>query len=267
MPRCHHPADPFSMKISTAPRDAAAAAQENPGLWPGTDERFSGYGVMGLPFASGHYLAMRNMPAATTGPEYRTIWHRAPNGTWTFISDSGPEQTCARYFAPGDSAIIVHSEITVTWEGPYSLRVEVPDTLDWGIEMAATPATMAMSALMRPIPPRMWRNRVFQRAIRAAAPALLRSGNVNIRGAAPNGQRFVWGPRRVWTITHSRAILRGVDLGLQRPPRVQLRLGDFWLPQRGLFAIGASAFENFDPTRHVLPSGSTVISQPGRNES
>jgi len=41
------------MDIFKTPRDAAVAAQRNPVLWPGTDERFTGYGVMGLPFRRG----------------------------------------------------------------------------------------------------------------------------------------------------------------------------------------------------------------------
>jgi hypothetical protein len=69
------------MDIFKTPRDAAVAAQRNPVLWPGTDERFTGYGVMGLPFRSGHYLAMRHIPASSIGPEYRTVWHYAPDGT------------------------------------------------------------------------------------------------------------------------------------------------------------------------------------------
>ena len=51
-----------------SPRDAALELQRNPILWPGTDERFTGYGVIGLPFASGHYLALRNMAATSIGP-------------------------------------------------------------------------------------------------------------------------------------------------------------------------------------------------------
>jgi len=85
------------MDIFKTSRDAAVAAQWNPVLWPGTDERFTGYGVMGLPFRSGHYLAMRHIPASSIGPEYRTVWHYAPGGTWTFITDRRSEHTCARY--------------------------------------------------------------------------------------------------------------------------------------------------------------------------
>jgi hypothetical protein len=33
-------------------------AEQSAALGPGDDERFSGYGVMGLPFSTGHVLAM-----------------------------------------------------------------------------------------------------------------------------------------------------------------------------------------------------------------
>ena len=63
-----------------SPRDAALELQRNPILWPGTNERFTGYGVIALPFASGHYLALRNMAATSIGPGYRNVWHRSPDG-------------------------------------------------------------------------------------------------------------------------------------------------------------------------------------------
>jgi hypothetical protein len=111
------------MDIFKTPRDAAVAAQRNPVLWPGTDERFTGYGVMGLPFRRGHYLAMRHIPASSIGPEYRTVWRDAPDGTCTFITDRRPEHTCA------------------------------PDMLDWRIELGSAPATVMMTALSHRLPP------------------------------------------------------------------------------------------------------------------
>ena len=39
-----------------------------PSLPDGDDERFVGFGVMGLPFAGGHYLALRHFPATTFSP-------------------------------------------------------------------------------------------------------------------------------------------------------------------------------------------------------
>ena len=108
---------------------------------------------MGLPFRSGHYLAMRHISASSIGPDYRTVWHYAPDGTWAFIADRRPEHTCARYFAPGDSALTLYADIASKWDGPHSLRVTVPDMLDWRIELGSTPATVMMTALSHRLPP------------------------------------------------------------------------------------------------------------------
>ncbi len=43
----------------------------------------------------------------------------------------------------------------------------------------------------------------------------------------------------------------GVDLGESGPVPEQAHLADFWLPQRGLFAIGGSFFAAYDPARHA----------------
>ena len=231
------------------PRDAALELQRNPILWPGTDERFTGYGVMGLPFASGHYLALRNMAATSIGPGNRTVWHRAPDGQWTFIADAAPEQSCARYFA-SDAAQTVYTKVETSWDGPHSLRVTVPDLLDWRMELASTPATVLMSALGRRLPAAAWRSERFQRMMARAAGPMLRAGRMGMAGITPNGQRFTAAPWLIWTISSSSAILRGVDLGSPRPLHRQLRLGDFWLPQRGLFALANAALENFDPSKH-----------------
>ncbi len=42
----------------------------------------------------------------------------------------------------------------------------------------------------------------------------------------------------------------GIDIGAPGPLPQQEHLGDFWIPQRGLFVIGQAFFEPLDPTRH-----------------
>ncbi len=39
----------------------------------GNAERFAGYGVMGIPFASGHVLAMRRFVASSLGEAYTSV--------------------------------------------------------------------------------------------------------------------------------------------------------------------------------------------------
>lgn len=56
-------------------------AEIHPTLPSGAEEeRFSGYGVMGMPFASGHYLALRHFPASSVGAGYDAVWYRDPAG-------------------------------------------------------------------------------------------------------------------------------------------------------------------------------------------
>lgn len=55
----------------------------------------------------------------------------------------------------------------------------------------------------------------------------------------------------MWFIRDSKAHLRGKDLGQVASLPVQDRLGDFWIPQRGIFMVGSSAFEPFDPATHL----------------
>jgi len=47
---------------------AGAAATKLMDLPSGDDERVVGFGVMGLPFAGGHYLAFRDFPATSFSP-------------------------------------------------------------------------------------------------------------------------------------------------------------------------------------------------------
>jgi hypothetical protein len=53
-------------------------------------------------------------------------------------------------------------------------------------------------------------------------------------------------------IEGSTAFVGGTDLGEPGPLEEQDSLADFWIPQRGLFAVGGSFFEPYDPARHVL---------------
>ena len=46
------------------------------------------------------------------------------------------------------------------------------------------------------------------------------------------------------------AVVDGVDLGPMGALERQARLGDFWIPNRGIFAFGDARFEVLDPARH-----------------
>ena len=78
----------------------AASVRLDPALPPGDDDRVAGFGVIGLPFASGHYLALRCFTASSFGPPYKSLWHRDPAGAWTIYSTVDAGYSCPRYIGP-----------------------------------------------------------------------------------------------------------------------------------------------------------------------
>lgn len=237
---------------SAEPAALVARMERRPALPSGAGERFSGYGVMAAPFRSGHILAMRRFSASSIGHGYTSVWHRAPDGLWTFWSTSPPLEACPRYFG-GAIARAVTAPIDVRWVGPRRLVIQVEDArLHWEMELETTLATRLLNAFGRLLPERAWRSRAVLRAMAGVAGPLLHAGHLGLSGRAPNGQWFAANPMLVWTIDHASAELDGRDLGTPGPVPDQARLGDFWIPQRGLFAIGRAFFEHADPARHRL---------------
>ena len=224
------------------PSSPRTLAEQPPALPPGDDlERFAGYGVMGLPFASGHCLALRHFPASSIGPGYDSVWHRDPAGRWVMYTSGATQSGCPRYFGPALSESRT-ADITVTWTGPDEFHVTVDDTIVWSVVLARSPATRAMSAVGSLMPATLWRNqRVLALMSRVAGP-LLGVGRVGLTGQTPNGQWFRANPRRLWVIQRSRATVDDVDLGPPGALSEQARLGEFWLPQRGMFVIGEAYF-------------------------
>ena len=137
------------------PRSIAEHTREVP---PGDgQERFAGYGVMGQPFASGHYLAMRHFPASSVGAGYDSVWHRDPDGRWIIYSSNSPENSCARYFG-SDLADARTADIKVTWTGPSAFTVRVDETLVWELDVGRSAATAAMTGMGKLMPGAMWRS-------------------------------------------------------------------------------------------------------------
>lgn len=234
----------------------ASDAEQNAVLAPGADERFSGYGVMGVPFSSGHVLAMRRFPITSVGPGYTSVWLRRPSGGWTMYADVPPSVSCARYFGAGLEAA-VQCPIRITWMGDSALTVRIGGDVDltWDLEMEATPVTRAMTAALTRLPGQVLANPSVLKAMGAISGPVLRAGHVGLAGKVPNGQGFRAQPRSMWFVFRSSATLAGEDLGNPQPLQEQARLGGFWIPQRGIFVIGASSFDAFDPARHFPADG------------
>lgn len=221
-----------------APRELAQAVEDRPVLPPGEGERVSGYGVMGLPFASGHVLGLRRWTASSVGDRFTSIWHRNPAGSWTFYESAPCEVACSRYFGD-DVERFREGPIHLEWEAPNRLHVRTGDgAVDWELEMGSTAATRAMSAAGAAMPLAAWRSAPVLRAMGVVAGRMLGVGKVRLTGTTSNRQHFDANPLRIWYVTASRAVVDGEDLGPPGPLPEQAHMADFYFPQRGVFAVG-----------------------------
>jgi hypothetical protein len=226
------------------PSVQVAEIERHAGLPAGPGERFNGYGVMGQPFASGHVLALRRFPASSIGPAYTSVWHRDPAGRWEFWQDQPDDQACSRYFGSA-LAGTRRAHIELDWTGESTLQITIAEAaFIWEVTLAASAATRALNAIGVLVPDRAWRAPAVLAVMGPAAGQALRAGRVAMTGRAPNGQAFVVNPQRIWLTAQSSARLGDQHLGPPGPLGQQAQLGDFWAPQRGLFAIGRAYFTN-----------------------
>ena len=177
-------------EVTTMPALAALAAEAEDHRDPpaGDGERYAGYGIMGLPFASGHVLAMRRFPASSVGPAYTSIWHRDPGGGWEFWQDQPDEQGCARYFSAALDATR-RVAIALAWSGDTTLRLAVPELdFSWSATMASSPVTRLLNGVGSVLPERAWTNRHVLTAMGAVAGVALRASSRTPAGAPERGE-------------------------------------------------------------------------------
>ncbi len=230
-----------------SPRDWASSVEEHPRLHAGTDERVSGYGVMAVPFASGHVLGLRRWTANSVSDPFTSIWHRDPTGTWHFYETSQPTFACSRWFGDGTSGS-TRSAIELSWSSPTELHVVAPGLVDWRVRMESSPMTRAMNAMSSVMPMAAWNSEPVLKMMGAMASRSLGSGRLGLTGVTSNGQRFKANPYRIWRVVESSAEIRGESAGVPAPLDDQARLGDFWLPQQGIFAMGRVSMASSDAT-------------------
>jgi hypothetical protein len=226
------------------PRELIQHIEKNVSLPSGGGDRFAGYAVIGLPFRSGHVLALRRFPASSLGPGYTSVWHRDPGGHWTFYSTTAPEQSCSRYFG-SEIEENVHAQIRIEWDGPRTFRViaDCSRRLSWEVTLTQTAASRLMNAAARLAPDSWWRKRFLLRVMSFSARFVLGTGKMNLAGRTPNGQEFIANPQRIWLVKSSRAVVDGVDAGPAGPLPEQARLNDFLIPERGIFAVARAFLE------------------------
>ncbi|WP_068156342.1 hypothetical protein [Rhodococcus phenolicus] len=232
--------------MTTTPQSAAQRSCELPHV---SGERFAGYAVIGAPFASGHYLALRRFPANSIGDGYTSVWHRDPDGAWTVYSDVPPELNCPRFLGHALSRT-EQTDVRAEWTGPAELHVTAGSELEWDLRMTTSPATTVMNVAGKLMPDALWHSPAVLSAMGRVAGPMLGVGKVRLGGHVPNGQWFRANPRQLWTAHTVRAVVGGSDLGPDGPLAEQAAFGDFWLPQRALFATVQAWFEPFDAGRH-----------------
>jgi hypothetical protein len=224
----------------------AEELEEEQDLFRPTWERFRGYGVLGLPFASGHLLAFQRMTASSVGPPSTSIWHRDPSGCWTMLVDTTPDRSCPRFFGAAMDRVVVE-DIDLSWDGPRRLSLRAPEHgLQWGIRLTSDFVTRTLSWMGSLVPGAAWRNQRVHSLVGRVGGKALGVGKLSLSGRVPNGQRFLAVPRMVFGIEATAAVVQGKDLGSMGPLQEQARLGDFWIPNGGLFAIGGAAIESLD---------------------
>jgi len=233
------------------PRDIAVEIESGVDLPDGDAERFSGYGVMGLPFRSGHLLALRRFPNASIGKGYTSVWHRRPDGSWVFIQDAPPQRACTRYFGRAVDYRL-ERDIRIEWEGPRTLAIRIGGDypVRWQVSLALNAVSRAMNAAAGWMPDRWWRSESVLKALSAVGGMLMGSGRLNLTGKVPNGQRFIANPKILWIVESSTAEVCGLGLGPMGALPRQANLADIWLPQNGRFFVGNVYMESFDAKRH-----------------
>ncbi|HAM01736.1 MAG TPA: hypothetical protein DCQ30_05850 [Acidimicrobiaceae bacterium] len=230
------------------PAEYAQAVEDHPTLPKGDCERVSGYGVMGLPFASGHVLGLRRWTASSVGDRFTSIWHRNPTGQWTFYESAPCEVACSRYFGDGVERFF-EGPIDLDWEASARLRIRTADgAVDWTVEMEATARTRAMSAASSALPMAAWRSGPVLRAMGAMAGPFLGVGKVQLTGTTSNRQHFEANPLRIWYVADSHAVVEGEDLGPIGALAEQAHMADFYFPQRGMFAVGRVFVSPLEPS-------------------
>ena len=213
--------------------------------WPG-HEYVRGWGVFGVPFDSGHVLALRVFPQSSFGP-YRTLWHRDPEGHWSIYADARRVgYACPRYYGAACDHVGA-ARIDLEWTGSHALRVTmVAPALDWTLTIARSPLTGLLNPLSAAMPLSSWRPRVLLRARERVAQAM-GMGRLQMSGVMPSGHSGLLMPQRMYFVDRARASLDGVDTGTPARLRENPTVGGVPLPARGVLAIGQAMWPIKDP--------------------
>jgi hypothetical protein len=227
----------MSMIRPRTPRDLVAAVEARPVLPDGTDERFSGYAILGVYFASGEILALRRFAASSVGPAYASVWHYSAGGRWTMYQDIAEAGGCGRYFSDGVERVVV-CPVRIVWTGASRFTVTVEGgPLDWQVELGSAWTTRLLSRLAGALPRPVVSSGAGARIFGRAAGLLLGAGALTMTGSTPNGFRFLASATALYHVGESRAVIAGRATGEAVTSARDIHLGDVRIPSRGIFAM------------------------------
>jgi hypothetical protein len=225
--------------------------------WP-DHEYVRGWGIFGLPFDSGHVLALRVFPQNDFGP-YRTVWHRTPDGTWSIYVD-GPrlDTACPRYYGPA-CARVAHARIDLQWMAPDGLRITMDDpALSWSVVASTTPLLRVLNVVGPRLPLWTWKRPSLIRVREIIAQRMLGMGAIRMRCVTPSGHHGTLMPERMYFVDDATATLDGSDLGTPARAATTPDIGGVTLPARGVLAIGQAAWQILDPTEYERTRAETA---------
>jgi hypothetical protein len=123
--------------------------------WKGY-EHYYGYGMMILPFSSGHLLGFRVFPQNDFAP-YKSLWRCDPKGNWSIYNDGqSPRATCPRWWGPA----LKHQSLRgfrLEWVDKNNIRIEMSNpVIVWQIELGAKPLLNVLNTPNAAMPNWKW---------------------------------------------------------------------------------------------------------------
>ena len=227
--------------------------------WP-DHEYVKGWGVFGLPFDSGHVLALRVFPENDFGP-YRTVWHRDPDGHWAIYVDGPRLDTCCPRYYGAACASTAFSHITLTWTGPATLQATMDSpALQWTLTARSTRLLSVLNSLNARLPLATWKPATLVHARERLAQAL-GLGRLEMSGVMPSGHTGTLMPQEMYYIDKSHATFDSLDLGAPVHTADNPKIGDVPLPARGILAIGQAVWKITDPEEYLRTRDETAAKQ------
>lgn len=227
------------MRLSETPRARAEAMERRRRLPDLPGDVAVGYGVLGLPFQSGHVLAFRRLVTTSYSPPSTSVWHRDPQGRWTFWVDVPEEQSCARFYRPA-LARVEEAEIELRWTGPGTLSLSVPQhRVHWGMRICRSPVTRGLDGAFGILPDAVMESPAALGVLGPLAGKVLGTGPLQVAGVLPTGRSYLIRPRSVWWVKGTAAVVEGREIGRAGSLPDQPAIGSVPVPNRGLFAFGS----------------------------